>query len=627
MNTGSNYRAPSIYIITAILACCSLLYELLIAHTIALLAANTVIWYSITIGIYLAAMGAGALVCNRLRNASNSWSQLFWVEFGLCLCGALAVPAIRIGHMLHSYYYLQDQNTVSLIFFFGVAFITSILIGLLSGLELPLLIRLGNELCSGKGKITNRVLGVDYIGSLIAGVLFPLLLVPHLELITIGIITASVNLAVIVFLLLAMQASSKPWIFKGLAITFVASALFVAIQNLNSIQQYFLKKYYYYMEASENLATLFGPMDKYPDIFHESSPYQKIDLVKSPGTDPMAILIDAYSSKFIKNPEFPRNRYLFLNGDFQLISNYEEIYHEYFAHVPIMISGKVPENVLMLGGGDGLLMRELAKHPSIKTITHVDLDQNLLDLAANHPILVKMNKNSSSDSRIETIIADGFYYMRHNEKKYDAIYIDFPYAVDYNLSKLYSWEFFNFVMRSLSKTGFAVFDATGTGSFSAPDISGAQYMTEDNSWPIYYNTLRRAGFKKIIPYVTNLELNNSRAFKVLDQLGIDFDQDLNLEQFSQAERNAFKKMLERNLLAEHIVSLQQGFIFMSNEIKSTEVPYSDFGVTLHVLNEDRFINAFALKFPSSKDIDQSYVNSIMRPTLPDLPLWHTRLPF
>ena len=86
------------------------------------------------------------------------------------------------------------------------------------------------------------------------------------------------------------------------------------------------------------------------------------------------------------------NQVLFLNGDFQLVSNYEEIYHEFFAHVPIITNAATPRRVLVMGAGDGLLIRELIKYEDIERIVHVDLDEKLVSLAREHPILTTMNE-------------------------------------------------------------------------------------------------------------------------------------------------------------------------------------------------------------------------------------------
>jgi spermidine synthase len=185
-NTTASTRV--IYAATLILAACSLLYELLIAQALATFAANTVTWYSVTVGLYLAGMGLGALLHDKHPTA-NLWARFFRVEVALSAAGAIAVPLL---HFSHTGGLLLDINGYSLLgqlLFFGTGLLLITTIGVLTGVELPLLIDVANT-ASDKKRLTNRVLAADYMGSLLGGLAFPLLLVPHLSLVTIGLITA-----------------------------------------------------------------------------------------------------------------------------------------------------------------------------------------------------------------------------------------------------------------------------------------------------------------------------------------------------------------------------------------------------------------------------------------------------
>ncbi len=192
--TGS---VRGVYVITLILSACSLLYELLIAQTLSLLAGNTVVWYSLTVGTYLGAMGIGAIVSE--RSARRGWGGLYVVELLLCAVGALAVVVLQVVHSA-TLYFTATPRPLSILVFFGASFVMTTLIGVLSGIELPLLIRLGNSV-AGETKVTNRVLGWDYIGALFGGLVFPLVLVPNFELLAIGFGTAAVNLLVALYVL------------------------------------------------------------------------------------------------------------------------------------------------------------------------------------------------------------------------------------------------------------------------------------------------------------------------------------------------------------------------------------------------------------------------------------------
>ncbi len=522
-------RLKLVYTITWFLAACSLIYELLIAQSVSLLSANAAVRYSVTIGLYLGAMGVGAFFCPRISGKSKPWDVLFKVEILLSAAGALSVIIVNWAHVIFSYTVLVDLPGWGAVIFFLIAAAVAVAVGFLTGLELPLLIRIGNEL-SGR-RVTNRVLGADYFGSLTAGVVFPLLLLPHLDLIDIGFITAFANTIAGFFILVFFVRPQRAKI--PAAVTVILGA-FLIIGNAcsGSIQQYFLKRYYYYNEYYNRLKNfdflsyMTANMD-FPPVERISSPYQKIDIVKevSYGDPFTPFLIDAYSTKYIDDPHFPRKSALFLNGDYQFWLDFEEIYHEYFAHVPVILNGAVPVDILVLGAGDGLLVRELLKYSQVRHITLVELDEKMVELAGAHPFFSYASRNSLRDPRVKVVIADAYHYVRMSKESYDAVYIDFPDPNDYNLSKLYSREFYRHVGRCLKSGGYIVFDAPGIAvSSRSPGEAGDglengyEELQAFERWEILHDTLEAAGFQAITPYFSNLETDNEQARATLDGL-------------------------------------------------------------------------------------------------------------
>ena len=91
-------KLPSLYLITFIVAACSILYEFLLANTLSLMAGSTVIWYSVTIGTYLGAMGVGAFAKGRIFPKKSATNKLFKVEIILSLLGASAASMILFSH-------------------------------------------------------------------------------------------------------------------------------------------------------------------------------------------------------------------------------------------------------------------------------------------------------------------------------------------------------------------------------------------------------------------------------------------------------------------------------------------------------------------------------------------------
>ena len=111
-------------------------------------------------------------------------------------------------------------------------------------------------------------------------------------------------------------------------------------------------------------------------------------------------------------------------------------------------------------------------------------------------------RNALDDPRVETVFDDAFRFIRNSTEEFDAIFLDFPYVTDYNLSKLYSREFYHFVRKRLAPGGFITLDAPGVSSRAS-------------TRQIYASTLLAAGFQYVIPYASRLEEYNHVAAEML----------------------------------------------------------------------------------------------------------------
>lgn len=160
-------------------AVCALVYELLCGTLASYLLGDAVLQFSLVLGTYLFAMGAGAFVSTRLE--PRAAERYVDAEIALAVIGGLAVPFLLLAvaaklplrPLLH-----------------GVVFV----VGLLVGLELPLLVRILRDRGGASFKDTvARAFAYDYVGALGASILFPLFLVPHLGLVRTGVVTGAVN--------------------------------------------------------------------------------------------------------------------------------------------------------------------------------------------------------------------------------------------------------------------------------------------------------------------------------------------------------------------------------------------------------------------------------------------------
>jgi spermidine synthase len=421
-------RAPLflLYLNVLVVATCGLIYELLAGTLASYLLGDSVTQFSLVIGIYLSALGVGAWLSKFV--VEQLGRCFIEVELGVALLGGLSAPLLFIA-----FGYIEWFRPL----LFGVIFA----IGVLVGLELPLLMRILKEHVDFED-LVSRVLTFDYIGALLASLLFPILLVPHLGLVRTSLIFGILNALVGLwgtYLLRPILDGKRLAGLRGRA-AIVIGLLAVGIIKAETITTY--------AEANQLGATI---------AHAESSPYQRI-------------LITENKTGF----------QLFLNGHLQFNSNDEYRYHEALVH-PVFSAGDRPKHVLVLGGGDGLAVREILKYPFVETVTLVDLDPNMTTLADRFPPLAELSQNSMHDSRVTVINQDAFVWIDSGTEQFDAAIIDFPDPGSYSIGKLYTTYFYNRLKPRLSDRALVSIQCT------SPLVAPQSY------WCII-RTLEEAGF-------------------------------------------------------------------------------------------------------------------------------------
>jgi len=628
MKIQNNSQNLTLYLLSCVLAFSSILYELTVAQTLVNLADNVVIWYSLTIGLYIGSMGVGAMFCSRVFK-QGAWRSLFRVECFLTLIGCFSVMIIHLAHMVMMNLWSQTHYAFSMIIFYGTAVAVIICIGLLTGFELPLLIRICNQIKSEDNAI-NRLLASDYFGSLLGALMFSLILLPRFDIFSMSLFVATTNLAAAMFIFVSIrdvEVRIKWGLPDMIALVLTISLLCVGMKHINT---YFINKYYYYDQSLGSMKAFLLPIADTQPVQRFKSPYQTIDFVKYDQRDDLFTKITkAYKNSNKETLNETENLILFMNGSFQFWSAFEELYHEYFAHLPIIINRQVPKNVLVLGAGDGLLIRELIKYPHIEHITLVDIDKKIVQLARTHKQLRVINENALDDPRITFIYQDAFQFVRHNQQNYDAIFMDFPDPKDYDLSKLYSVEFYQMAQELLNINGFIVLDAPQNGIF-ARDAINQTMGQEIETLEVYYNTLKKAGFKTIIPFFTSLEIENVEAEKIVSS-HIGNMQSLIVKE-SDFKGETVQKIVGREAIIQRILkdfteSHQHRFFMVTNKEISTKYRYYDYVGGLSILNKERFHLALSLHWDYDKEGEKK-VNSIMKPILPNPEYWwKPKMPF
>ena len=173
-------RTPVLFLNVLIIATCGLVYELLAGTLASYVLGDSVTQFSLIIGIYLFALGVGAWLSRFIDTGLAR--KFIEVELGVALLGGLSAPLLFLSFGRFSYFPVVLYGLV-----FGI--------GVLVGLELPLLMRILKDVLDFK-ELVSRVLTFDYVGALVASLLFPLFLVPKLGLVRTSLIFGLLNAGV-----------------------------------------------------------------------------------------------------------------------------------------------------------------------------------------------------------------------------------------------------------------------------------------------------------------------------------------------------------------------------------------------------------------------------------------------
>ncbi len=423
--------ASALYLNVFIVAICGLVYELLAGTLGSYLLGDSVTQFSLVIGLYLSAMGIGAWLSRRLE--TELARRFLDIELAVAVVGGASAPVLFLvfGSVAHFQVVL-------------LGFVTAI--GVLVGLELPLLMRLLEGQIAFKD-LVSRVLTFDYIGALAAAVLFPLVFVPKLGLVRSSLVMGLANAGVALWgtWLLRDQLGRARLGLRVRAIA-VLIAMLVAIG--------FADKFTTWAEDA---------MYADPVVYTETTPYQRIAVTRGRA-----------------------GFQLFLNGNLQFASADEYRYHEALVHPAMMAAEAPPRRALILGGGDGLALREVLAHPSIEAVTLVDLDPAMTGLARRFPPLGKLNRQSFADRRVTVVNDDAMVWIEEHPGTWDVIIVDFPDPNTFALGKLYTKLFYRRLLARLSPGGAVGVQAT------------SPLFVRRSYWCII-ETMRAAGFA-VRPY-------------------------------------------------------------------------------------------------------------------------------
>lgn len=389
---GNKFFKFELLLLTAvfIIATCGLVYELVAGTLASYLLGDSVKQFSFIIGVYLFSMGIGSFFSKFVKK--NQLNTFIEIEILVGVIGGLSSVLLFI---------LFEQVDYFQFVLYFLVFIT----GCLVGLEIPLLMNILKDKVEFSNLVSN-VFTFDYIGALLASVLFPLVLIPKLGVMRTSLFFGMINVSIAILLAFVLSKEVKKAYWLQFKAIFSFLVLLVVFFFSDSILSYSEEKLY-----GENI------------VFSNTTPYQRIVLTHN------------------------KNDYkLFLNNNLQFCSTDEYRYHEALVHPAMECASKI-KNILVLGGGDGLAVREILKYKEVEKITLVDLDEKMTKMFTQNPILNGFNQKSFSNPKVTIFNQDAFMWVKSSKEMFDVVIIDFPDPSSYSLGKLYSQKFYQYLKK------------------------------------------------------------------------------------------------------------------------------------------------------------------------------------
>ncbi|MDX1519059.1 MAG: polyamine aminopropyltransferase [Gammaproteobacteria bacterium] len=400
---GDNSKNIALLFSTLIIAVCGLVYELLAGTLSSYLLGDSIYQFSIVIGVFMASMGLGSYLTRYLADSLQDVFVLTQTTLGV-------IGGFSTLFLYFTFVYLDNYSPFLLL--------VSVIIGILIGLEIPIIIRILKGYRVLRLNVSN-VLTADYIGALGAALLFPLILVPQLGLFRTALLFGCMNVFVAGVAIYVFRNELKKR--HGHSIYLFTASVFLIGGFI------FVGKITGVMENRLYAGEI---------IYSQSTKYQKV-------------VISRYKDAIN----------MYINGNLQFNSADEYRYHEALVH-PALSHVHNRRQVLILGGGDGLAAREVLKYRDVEKITLVDIDPVVTDLFSSNPLLTRLNRGSLSDKKVTVINDDAWKFLERTDNKYNLIIVDLPDPNDINLSKFYTASFYKLLIQITAIDGILVTQAT-----------------------------------------------------------------------------------------------------------------------------------------------------------------------
>ena len=431
-----------------LVAACGLVYEYLMAHYAGrVLGAVEPTLYAM-IGLMIVAMGIGAFAAKWIDAIYRGFA---WLELSIALLGGTSVlllsGAVALAYTLPEWLRSVYGIDAGIDLDGGVAaalvtasrflpFVAGFVIGALIGMEIPLIARVREHVHARRLEHNlGTMYGADYIGAGVGAAIWVLVCL-KLPIVYAALGAAAVNTLVGFGFLVVYRAELRPA--YGLWVGHVALAgLLVVLAAF----------------GTRWMADLGDTLFKDRVVYRLQTPFQNVVLTKRH--------IAAGKPDILS---------LYINGALQFATNDERIYHAYLT-TPAMLAAYRREHLLVLGGGDGLAVRDLLRW-SPESVTLIDIDAQLLDLfrgtdrqapAWLGDSLVALNGDALNDARVQVVRGDAFIEVERlvaAERRFDVVVADLPDPNHPDLNRLYSDYFYARVRQLLSPDGAFVTQST-----------------------------------------------------------------------------------------------------------------------------------------------------------------------
>ncbi|PRR84066.1 polyamine aminopropyltransferase [Clostridium vincentii] len=451
MPEEKEFKYKLLMMTTLIISGCSIIYEVLISSVSSYLVGDSIKQFSITIGLYMSAMGIGSYISKYIKKNLFDW--FVFVEIGVGILGGISSLVLFLSNVYINSYEL-------------VMYIQIILIGTLVGLEIPLLTRIIEGNTKNLRVTLSSIFTFDYIGGLVGSIAFPLILLPKFGYFTTAFLTGTLNIIISIIIIYNYKDYIKNIItFKIIASVALILMIFGAVY-------------------SENIAkNIEGKLYRDKIVISKQTSYQNIVVTKH--KDDLR---------------------LFLNGNIQFSTVDEYRYHESLVHIPMAASAN-KKKVLILGGGDGLALREVLKYDDVENVTLVDLDEEMVELCKTNKDIVNSNEDSLKSEKLNLVYEDAFKYLQESEELFNVILVDLPDPNDENLNKLYTNVFYRLATNHLAEKGTMAVQST------------SPYYAKDAFWCIN-KTLEEEGLN-VIPYHVQVPSFGDWGFQLVSKNPID----------------------------------------------------------------------------------------------------------